>query len=221
MAYANTAQWSSPEERTTALFFIAGLLFMIAAAFDLANMVAGVEDLRSGVGQAFIAAGWIAALIGLLGLYPKLVDRSRWLARAGGVFAVVGVVAFIINGTGALFAFVMDVSPEEAYPMFLVVGMLVGVLIGSILGFVSFSIASLRSDVHSRTVDILLVVPPLFVITNFLILSAIGVPNPRPSRVTLFIVGGLSLTMLAIGHVLRTEAAPSEVTEPAPEPTVE
>ncbi len=221
MAYDSTPQWNSLERRSTMLFFIGGFLFIIAAAFDVANIVVGVEDLRSGVGQAFIAAGWIAALIGLLGLHPKLAERSRWLARTGGVFAVIGVVAFVGNGVTALVAFVRGVSPQETFPAFVLVGTIVGVLIGAILAFVSFSVASLRSDVHSRTIGILLIVPTLFVITNFFILSALGVPNPRPSEVTLLIVGGLALTMLAIGYVLRTEAAPSESTESAPEPTVE
>jgi len=207
--------------RSTTLFLIDGLLFIIAAAFDVANIAVGIEDLRAGVGQAFIAAGWIAALIGLLGLYPKLADRSRWLAHAGGVFAVIGVVGFVGNGATALVAFVREVPPQEAFPMFVLVGTIVGVLIGAILGFVSFSIASLRSDVYSGTIGILLVVPTLFVITNFIILSALGVPNPRPSEVTVFILSGLALTMLAISYLLRTEAAPSERTESAHGSTVE
>ncbi len=217
MAYVSTLHWGSLERRSTKLFYTGGALFIIAAAFDVANIVVGVEDLRSGVGQAFIAAGWVAALIGLLGLYPKLADRSRWLVRAGGVFAVIGVVGFVGNGVTALVAFVREVPPQEAFPASVLVGTLIGVLIGAILAFVSFSIASLRSDVHSRTIGILLIVPTLFVITNFFILSAIGVPMPRPSEVTLFIVSGLALTMLAIGHVLRTEAAPSESTGPTVE----
>ncbi|QLD86582.1 hypothetical protein HWV23_12875 [Natronomonas halophila] len=221
MVGISTQRWNLLEERSTTLFRIGGLMFIIAAAFDVANILVGLEDLRSGVGQAFIAAGWIAALTGLLGLYPNLADQNRWLAGAGGVFAVIGVVGFVGNGATALVAFVRDVPPTEAFPMFVLVGTIVGVLIGAILGFVSFSIVSLRSDVHSRALSILLLMPALFIITNFFVLSALGVPNPRPSEVTIFILSGLALTMLAIAYVLRTEAAPSDTTEPAPESTVE
>lgn len=221
MVLVSELQGESLNARSTALFGIGGLLFIIAAAFDVANIAVGIQDLRRGVGQAFIAAGWIAALIGLLGLYPRLAEQSRWLARAGGVFAVIGVVGFVGNGATALVAFVREVPPQETFPVFVLVGTLIGVLIGSILGFVSFSIASLRSGVHSRTIGILLVVPTLFVITNFFILSAIGVPMPRPSEVTVFILSGLALTMLAIGYLLRTETAPGERTESAQGSTVE
>lgn len=221
MAYVSPSQWNSLEERSTTFFLVGGVMFVAAAGFDMANILVGIEDLRSGVGQAFIAAGWIAALTGLLGFYPKLADRSRWLARAGAVCVVIGVVAFVANGVTALVAFVRDVPPTEAFPMFLLVGMIIGVLIGSILGFVSFGVACLRSDDHSRAIGLLLLLPTLFVITNFFILSALGVPNPRPSEATLFIVSGLALTMLAIGYVLRTGAAPADTTEPGPAPTAE
>lgn len=221
MAYVSASQWDSLEQRSTTLFRVGGVMFIIAAVFDVANILVGLEDLRRGVGQAFIAAGWIAALTGLLGLYPRLADRSRRLASAGGVFAVIGVVAFVGNGATALVAFVRDVPPTEAFPMFILVGTIVGVLIGAILGFISFSIVSLRSDVYSRLLGLLLLIPTLFIITNFFVLSALGVPNPRPSEVTVFILSGLALTMLAIAYVLPTEAAPADSTEPAPEPTVE
>jgi hypothetical protein len=221
MSYVSTSQWRSLEERSRTLFLVSGLLFIIAAGFDMSNILVGIEDLRSGVGQAFIAAGWIAALIGLLGFYPKLADRSRWLARAGGVCVVIGVVAFVGNGVTALVAFVRDVPPTEAFPMFVLVGMIIGVLIGSILGFVLFGVASLRSDVRSLAVGLLLLIPPLFVITNFFVLSVVGVPNPRPSEVTLFIVSGLAMNMLAIGYVLRTGGAPTGSAESGPAPTVE
>ena len=160
MAYVSSSQQHSLEQRSTTLFHIGGFMFIIAAAFDVANILVGLEGLRAGVGQAFIAAGWIAALVGLLGLYPKLADRSRWLARAGGVFAVIGVIGFVGNGVTALIAFVRDLPPTEAFPMFVLIGIIIGVLIGSILAFVSFSIASLRSDAHSRVIGLLLLIRP-------------------------------------------------------------
>jgi hypothetical protein len=43
-------------------------------------------------GQGLVGASWTAAFIGLLGVYPALSDRSRWLSPIGAVFAVVGVV---------------------------------------------------------------------------------------------------------------------------------
>lgn len=189
MLVVSTSQWYSLERLSATLFLVGGVLFIVAATIDVANIVVGMEELRLGRGQAFIDAGWIAALVG--------------------------------HGVTALVAFVSEGPAEEVIPVFVFVVTSIGVMFGSILAFVTFGVTILRTDIHPRTVGILLLVPTLIFITNTFVLSAIGVPNPRPSEVTLFIVLGLAVTMLTIGYLLRTDSAPTDSPEPAPAQTAE
>ncbi|MWG34633.1 hypothetical protein [Halomarina oriensis] len=197
------------------MFLVAAVLFGVAAAFAVAGMVTGADRLDLLVGEAFIAAGWVAGLVGLLGLYPRLSDRSRWLARAGGVFAVLGLVAFVFLGGASLAAFVTGAAVERGgaiggLPLAFVFP---GIIAGSLLAFSSFSVASLRAGVHSRTVSVLLAVPSAIFVAN------VATPAiPGREFVTLGIVCGLALTMFAIGYTLRTADSPSERRDVEPSP---
>jgi hypothetical protein len=171
------------------------------------------------VGEAFIAGGWIAGLLGLLGLYPGLADRSRWLSSAGVVFAVIGVLAFTVLAVVSFYAFVAGYGLGN-FPV-PVVYFIPGVFVGSLLAFVSFGVARLRSDAHSRTVGALLLVPSAIFLTNLFVLPAIFGSGPAPPEVGFIVVSGLALTMLAIGYTLRTEDVPTDRSEPAVEPTAE
>jgi low temperature requirement protein LtrA len=87
-----------------------------------------------------------------------------------------------------------------------------GVLVGSVLGFVSFGVASLRTDAYSRTLGVLLLIPAILVVTNVL-RFIVGL---EVVMITLGIVIGDALAMLALGYVLRTEPTPTDRAEPAP-----
>lgn len=203
-----TTRWESLERWSATAFLVGGLILVLDAALVMANIVTGAEHWLL-LGQAFVGAGWAAALIGLLGLYPGLADRNRWLSRAGAVFAVIGVVTFAIMAVAVLvyYAGIPDGEYDAVSWFFLP-----GVLIGSVLGFASFGVASLRTGVHSRTIGILLLVPPVLVATNVL-RFVVGL---EAVAITLGIVIGDALAMLAIGYVLRTEPTPTDRAEPAP-----
>lgn len=176
---------------------LGGLLLAVDAGFVAANIVTGTESYLI-QGQAFVAAGWAAALLGLLGLYPELSNRSRRLSRAGAVFAVVGVVTFAVMAV-AVVGFVAGIIEVD----FDTIGVLFipGVLIGSVLGFGSFSVASIRTGFLSRRVGLTLLLPAALVLTNFL-RFVVGMTSVTG---TLVIVIGDALAMLAIGYVLRDE----------------
>jgi hypothetical protein len=208
--------WNSLERRSTTAFLVGAVMFIVSAALSVVAIVTGAERLSLMVGEAFIAAGWIGGLTGLLGLYPVLADRSRWLARAGGVFAVIGVVAFTVLAVVSLVGFFTGGGPGD-FPIPLVF-IIPGVFIGSFLAFVSFSGASLRSGVHSRTVGVLLLVPTAIFVTNLFILPAIVGSGPAPPAVGLVVVSALALAMLAIGYTLRTEGIRTDRSEVEPSP---
>lgn len=206
------------ERRSPTLFFLGAMMFVVAGAVNGLQIVAGMERLSLTVAEAFIAAGWIAGLLGLLGMYPGLAGRSRWLSRAGAVFAAIGVAAFSVLAVASLYAFVAGYGPEN-FPI-PIVYFIPGVFAGSLLAFVSFSGATFRSDDPPQTLGVLLLVPSAIFVTNLFILPAIFGSGPTPPEVGLAIVTGLALAMLAIGYVLRTESETTDSAEPAPDTAV-
>lgn len=211
MGTANKQQWRLFEQWSATAFLIGGLLMVIDGALVVANIATGAEHWML-LGQAFVGAAWTAALIGLLGLYPGLADRRKWLSRVGAVLAVIGVVTFAVMAIASLafYAGIPDGEFTALVPFFLP-----GVLLGSVLAFLLFGIATLRTGASSRTVGILLLILPLIVLTNFFL----GVSGIESAAITLGIVIGDALVMLALGYVLRTETAPVDHAEPAPGPT--
>lgn len=202
MSFVSTQQWKSLEELSATAFLIAAAMFLVDAAL-VGGVIAGAGDRLMLLGQAFVAAGWIAGFVGLIGLYPELADRSRRSARAGLVFVAVGLVVFVVMGIASLVYFTGISSGDLAalVPIFLP-----GIVIGSVLGFLTFGATSLRSDVHSRSVGVLLVVLGLFPVAN--ILS--GLAGVQSEFGTLAIVLGLSLVNAAVGYRLRGERDSTE-----------
>lgn len=185
----------SLERWSATAFLVGGLLMVVNAAFVAANVVTGADRFLV-VGEVFVGAAWAVALLGLLGLYPGLADRSRWLSRGGAVCAVIGVVVFTILAGLSVYYYTAAVPLEDIDTAVFIPG----VIIGSVLGFVLFSAAVLRTDVYPRLVGILLLVPATLVVTNILRFIA----GYEAATITLAVVVGDALAMLAIGYLLRT-----------------
>lgn len=219
MPFGSTVPWGGLEARSPALFLLGGLMFGVSAALTVVALVTGAVQQSMVLGEAFIAAGWIAPLLGLVGLYPVLGDRQPWLARAGVLFAVVGLVAFVALAVASVVAFVQGLELTEI-PIPVVV-LLPGIIAGSLLAFVSFSLASLRSDAYASAVGLLLLVPSSIFIVNFLILPLVLGSGPNPPEVGFVITGLLTVAMLAIGYTLRTADHPGTRSDPASDPTMD
>lgn len=187
--------------RTTA-FLVGSAMFVASVIASVATMVTGDINYMCHLGEGFIAAGWFAGFLGLFGLYRGLADQSRWLVRAAGLFAGIGSVVFAVLGVVSLVVFVGGGTITDFVPGFV---LLPGVVVGSLLAFVSFSVACLRSDTHSRTTGLLLLVPSLIFVTNIFILPLfVGRGTDRPPVVGLVVVSALAVAMGAIGWSLRT-----------------
>lgn len=216
MPNGNTTFWQVLEQWSERAFFAGGVMFVAAAALNVVAMLAGAERLSLMVGEAFIAAGWFGGLIGLLGLYSGLANKNRWLARAGAVFATIGAVTFAVLAVASLLAYFQGGGVGDLPVPFIF--LFPGLIVGSLLTFITFSVASLRSNVYSRTVGILLLVPPGIFFTNFFILPIILGTGPNPPEIIFVVTSVLALAMLIIGYVLRTEDAPVVSSEPTAEP---
>lgn len=188
--------WGALERRRSSAFLLGGVLLTVDAAIVAAVILTG-NDRYLFIGQAVVGAGWTAALVGLLGIYPGVADRSRWLARAGGVFAAVGIVTFAVM-TLSVLAYATDLVAGEYEAI--AASFIPGVLLGSVLGFVAMSAATLRSGFRSRSFGLLLLLPAALVLTNILRFAA----GNESVGVTLGIVIGDAAAMLAIGYVLRS-----------------
>lgn len=199
MSISSSSRWEPLERWSPTAFLIAGVVFVIDAAIVATNVIVGAEHLML-FGQAFVGAGWTAALIGLLGLYPRLADRSYWLARIGAASAIIGTVTYAVMAIAALVYYAGIPSGEFGA---IVPYYLPGVFIGSILGFVAISIAILRTTVFSRVLSVLFLILPAIVIVNFAT-GAAGVSTPTT---ILVVVIALAVVMLAIGYRLQTGSA--------------
>lgn len=219
MVKVDTPRLASLESWSARLFLLGGAMFGISAGLTLVGMLTGAVEAYMILGEAFIAAGWIAPLLGLLGLARALADRSKRLVQAGSVFAVIGLVAFVFLAVASVVAFVQGLAITEI-PIPVVV-LLPGIIAGSLLAFVSFAVASRRSDVVPRPAGLLMLVPSAIFVTNFLILPAILGAGPNPPEVGAVITGLLTLAMLSIGYVLQAMTPPADRARPVSEAAVE
>ncbi|WP_435196535.1 hypothetical protein [Natronomonas sp. EA1] len=178
--------------RTGLLFLIAGGLFVVFAALH------GVEAFmnESAPKDIFGPAGFAFAFLGMFGLYPRLVDRARWLTQVGAVFATIGLVASAIT---SIWHVGIWVAPAVTPAFF--AALPAGMVLGQFLGYLPFGVASLRAGVHSRTVGLLLIAVPA-VLAVMIVTVATGYATSGSAVV----LGSVqALIHFAIGYTLRTD----------------
>lgn len=201
MSLLGTRRWDALERLRSMAFLIGGALLVVNAALLLANLTAGTRP--GALEQTFVGAGWTAAFVGLLGFYPSLANRSRWLARAGAVFAVVGVIAMGAM-TVAMLGYVAGILSGD--PQTASMYLLPAVFLGIVLGFGAFGLAALRTDVYGRSVGLLFLLLPV----TFLFNIGTGIAGYNQVAKILGVVVVLVLTMLAIAYLLRTGGASAD-----------
>ena len=188
---------NSLERWSPSAFLIGGLLLAVDAAWLAANLSIGGENYLL-TGQLFVGVGWTVALLGLLGIYPSLSNQSRWLSRIGAICAAIGVVTFAVM---AILVFV-DISGILAGAYEPVGAFFIpGVLIGSVVGFVLFSVVSFRTQGQPVAFGVLLLIPPVLVVSNLLRFFA----GYTSEMLTLGIVIADALALLMIGYYLRSQ----------------
>lgn len=139
--------------------------------------------------DVFAPLGYLVALVGLVTLYPSLVDRSPYVTRIATVLAAIPLVGwsgFAVTGLLEL----VEVAPALVAPLpaeWFVVHMA-----ALILTYGLFALACLRSGTLGRAVGLLLFAPPLLFIVMLAAAAVLGY-----SAVGAFVVGGAQ----AIVHV--------------------
>lgn len=197
------------ERWSPTLFLVAGVVLVVYSAFHGLEAFFDMDYpmVRDDIVRPI---GYILGFAAVLGLYPKLASRSPRLARLGAVFTALAVVGWFISGF---------LAPTRGLAMHLGVetpawlsafGILIA--LGFLVGLPSFGVASLRTDVYSRTVSLLLLAPIIVMAANFAIVGG-GYTSPLARFV---VSSGDALIILAIGLALRTGGRPTDHPEPQP-----
>lgn len=155
----------------------------------------------------FAVPGLLATLGGLLGLYPRLADRSPRLARAGGIATVVAgggllvTVAWSVGGDVLSAAMQGDVpaSPPEI--------VFVSLIAALALAAALFGVAGLRAGGPWRRVGRFL----LGYAATYVALVAAGIAlTAVPNWLYFAIYGGQPVALLVTGSALRRGLTPTD-----------
>lgn len=185
--------WDSVSRWSPTLFLIGGALLAGHAA------LLGIETFTTLTPppDVFVTTGHLVALVGLVGLYPVLADRTPKLARAAGAVAVVPLVGWVGMTVAQLLAVVGVASTlTDILP-----GPVIMLVLGStILTYGLFGAATLRTGEGSRIVGGLVLGPAVLLVALLADEALTGV-SPLDG---VLIAGGLTLSMMALGYRLRT-----------------
>lgn len=194
MSDRHTPRWRALEHWSPTLFLAAGVLFVGHAA------IRGIEAFTSMPTpvDVFGPLGYVAAVLGLVGLYPTLAASSRRIPRvAAGVAGVTGAAWLLISGwnfgeAAGLLPPQTDVVPGAFF---------VAVILSTLVMYLLFGVASLRAERHSRTFGLLLLAPAAMIA----VLIVGGVVLSTDAAVGGLVVGaGQTLAHGAIGGRLLT-----------------
>ncbi|WP_143423303.1 hypothetical protein [Halegenticoccus soli] len=192
--------------------------FLVTSVLILASLVVpvGLEpltDLSWVSGLVLIALAVVSVAAGLVGLYPRVNNRTPKLALAGvGAATVAGVAALGLVGlTGVAVWNEFDFGLIVANPMR--VFMLVGLLIagGFSLSLLLFGAAVWKTESSSRTVGGLLIVGggALLAPVAVELLGLLFEVN-APAWLLFPVIGGLALDTAAVGYSLRIQRTSSK-----------
>lgn len=197
MVGLHTTLWDQLEHWSPTLVLAAGVLFVGHAA------VRGVEAFTSMPPpvDVFGPTGYVAAILGLLGLYSSLADRTPTIGRLAALSAVVTVPAWVLiaglnfGEAAGILPPQTDVLPERFFAL---------VIVTTLLVYLLFGVACLIADRHTRTLGGLLLAPAALL--GLLIVGSLALPI-APAAGGVVIGSGLALTHGAIGGTLLTGRA--------------
>ena len=193
MERATVFHWELLERWSPTLFLVGGSLLVGHTA------MLGVQAFSNLTTppDVFGPTGHLVALVGLLGLYPTLADRTPTVMRVAGAVAAVALVSWAVMSLTRFLAVGGIVSSvSEALPgIFPII-----VFASTILTYLLFGVATVRTDDSSRTVGLLVLAPGVLVLVALVSSAVAGVT----ALGGVLIGGGLALSVLALGYTLRT-----------------
>lgn len=212
MAGLHRTPWEEFERWSPKLFLVAGVLFVGHMA------VRGIEAFTTMPTpvDVFGPAGYVAAILGLFGVYPTLADRTPSLSRIAAFLATVTAPAWaLISGwnvgeAAGILPPQTDVVPAQFFFV---------VIVSTLLMYLLFGFASLRAGgVHTRAFGLLLMMPGgLFIL---LIVGSVTLPvNAAVGGV--IIGGGQAIVHGSIGGMLLTGRTRTDHVDPSTDLSVD
>lgn len=194
--------WQTLESWSPTAFLVAGTLLAVFVVLSSASAWTDVLGQGALVGAAVVGSGisgLVVAVVGTLGLYPRLRATAPWLSRAG-----LGALAGALTGILVVVGTLAVVGPPEypgdvpafVPPVFILSGLLI------MVGIATFAAASIRTSTPSRRVGVLLVVPVVVLLWHYAVLAAVGSQHIFEAIDYTII----STAFLAVGYLLRTES---------------
>ena len=215
MSY-NSTVWATLERRSPTLFLSAGVLLLGYAGLN--GIVAFTDMAYTTVEDIIGPAGFVLGFLGLLGLYPELVDRNPTLAKIGAVCVSLGVAAFSMITVQGLA--VLAGLESTSVPGIL----LLLIAIGMIPGYLVFGVVTRGASVGGRTVGLLLFLPAAVfaaMLSQPFVYAHFGMFSETTMAWSNFgISSSQALAHLAIGYKLRVMRFPDELDSPSTDATV-
>lgn len=212
MSTPSKFSWSSIEQWSTALFLVSGGLFLINAVHEVIARYTGYLEVEF-LNFLIYASALVITLLGLLGFYRQLADRSPRLAQVSAVAVLVAGIGLVVL---TVWAGITTILEQPMPPGALLLLTLAGV----VLAFLLFTAGILRTQTPSRTVSLLLL--------GFVLAWAVGLVggfvafgiDGAPEWFAPSLNGVSAVFLLAIGYVLRTSPETPNRTEPASDTAV-
>lgn len=210
MLVDSTHQWESLEQWRATPFLVAGGLFLLNTGYEGIGRYTTLWDVGF-LGALTYLSALIVSLVGLLGFYRQLADRSPRLAQVSAAVVVVAGGGLVVLLVWASITTLLNRPMPPGALLFLNLAAIV-------LGFLLFTVASLLTRLPSRTVSLLLLG---FVAAwaAALVLALVVYSGNAPDWLAVILNGVSAVILLAIGYHLRTETEPTDRTEPAPDAT--
>lgn len=201
---ANASWLDWLEAKAPLLFILGGVLYGVGTVGLVLTTYTGTSFLPD---TTFAALGKVLVPLGLIGLYPSLVEQRPYLARAAAIVAVIPAACWSLAFVGG--GILVPAGVIDGAPGPLGLAPLVGFL-GLYVAFALFGIAALLTDIHPRVLVGLLLVYPVMFPVWVTVLS--GVPD--------FAYGVFAVAIYAaIGLTLWNADSSTAEADPAAEPT--
>lgn len=200
--------WESLEQWTPRLFFIAGIILLVAAVNYAVTFLVDSIEFSAWVGLT-VLIGRVVSLVGVAGLSVWIVNRKPRLGKLTRV--VVSLAIFITIGL-LVSAILRNLGFEP--PLTSVLGL--GTVALSIITYTLFGALLVRSDGPSRLIGGLLLIAAVALL--FALFGRIALPL---GVVGIVAEGVLFLTHIAMGYRLLTTLEPEGKAEPTPDTVAE
>lgn len=207
-----------PFEQWSPTAFIVGGLGILGTSVVGSLDVAGVLSSSGRLAMGPLLFGLWFVFVGLIGLYPRVAERSPRLSL-GGVWA--SGIAWVAWTVTMLAAILVDITSERtiADPGSWGPPLLAVAFVLALLSFLAYGIATTWSATPSRTLGILLLIPVAAFLGQAVLLVSKIVTGEVVAVLQLGFGGIIAVVLVAVGYTLRNDTGETADAESRVEPT--